>query len=492
MSSPSTRLPRILGATLALGLGIFAAVPAGGAFAASAPSTPAPLTAPSAVPAARWSFGGVPLAADTTTAAVAVGTGRISGTVSFGDNDAPESTPEVGLFTVDGLGNVTTGMREYTDGWGRYTFAGIAPGAYYVAFRDTSPETPHASELYSDSITLESATIVRVGNGTDTTGIDAELTFAGPVPTSRIAGADRYATSAAASAQFPTFAAGTGTVYIASGANFPDALSAAPAAAKLGGPLLLTAPDVLPAVISDEITRLAPHQIVVVGGVNAVSASVYDVLATLAPAIERQSGADRYETSRIVAAAAFAYIAPPVTVPPAASTGYAFIANGGNFPDALGASSAAGKNGVPVILVNGAAYGVDDATKQLLTDLKISSVGIAGGIAAISAGIEGDLGVAGYSNHRYDGADRYETSLLINNSVFSTAGIVFLAVGTGYADALSGGALAAAYGAPMFITPGNCIPVAVLKKINSLGASQVVLLGGPNALSDSVANLTRC
>src|SRR5690606_20979087 len=80
---------------------------------------------------------------------------------------------------------------------------------------------------------------------------------AGGVAKSRVAGDDRYETSAAISrsvysdqaiAQKPVT-----TVYVASGENYPDGLSAAPAAAAAGGPLLLTKKSSLPSVINQEI-----------------------------------------------------------------------------------------------------------------------------------------------------------------------------------------------------------------------------------------------
>src|SRR6185437_7751920 len=87
------------------------------------------------------------------------------------------------------------------------------------------------------------------------------------IPTQRIAGADRFATSVAiAKAAYPTTAP---TVYVATGLNYPDALSAAPAAAHAGGPLLLTS-WTLPDSVRQEIQSLQPSNIVIVGGLNVV------------------------------------------------------------------------------------------------------------------------------------------------------------------------------------------------------------------------------
>ena len=92
------------------------------------------------------------------------------------------------------------------------------------------------------------------------------------ITVSRVAGADRYATAVAISTvAFPVSAP---VVYIASGVAFPDALSAGPAASRQGGPLLLTNPDVLPPSVRQEVQRLSPTKIVIVGGLAAVSAAV--------------------------------------------------------------------------------------------------------------------------------------------------------------------------------------------------------------------------
>ncbi|MBK4346468.1 cell wall-binding repeat-containing protein [Lacisediminihabitans changchengi] len=296
----------------------------------------------------------------------------------------------------------------------------------------------------------------------------------------RLAGGDRYSTSVAIASRF---AEGVPVAYVATGTNYPDALSAAPAAAALGGPLLLTAPDSLPAVVAAEITRLAPQLIVVVGGNAAVSPEVYDQLSAMTPAIRRDSGVDRYETSRTINRNAF----------PAGSPS-AFVATGTNFPDALSASAAAGSVSAPVVLVDGSASAVAPATSELLTSLHVTSVKIAGGTAVVSESLSASLrtvtGVGVVS--RLAGADRYSTSVAINNGSFESAPTVFLAVGSGFADALAGAALAGHDHAPLFVTPGNCVYASTLAEMARLGATTHVLLGGPAALTSGVENLITC
>ena len=99
-----------------------------------------------------------------------------------------------------------------------------------------------------------------------------------PVPTSRLSGADRFATAAAISkASFP---AGVPVAYIANGLNFPDALAGAAAAGAAKAPVLLVRPDAIPSSIATELARLHPGRIVVLGGTSAVSDAVKTALAT--------------------------------------------------------------------------------------------------------------------------------------------------------------------------------------------------------------------
>ncbi|MCS5718389.1 cell wall-binding repeat-containing protein [Herbiconiux sp. CPCC 205763] len=121
-------------------------------------------------------------------------------------------------------------------------------------------------------------------------------------------GADRY--EVAVNVTMDSVGDVVPVLYIASGENYPDALSAGPAAAHPGGALLLVSRDSIPEITRQAIVALQPQRIVVVGGVNTVSAGVYNQLATLQPATVRLAGADRYEVSRNVVDYAFCDIAP--------------------------------------------------------------------------------------------------------------------------------------------------------------------------------------
>jgi putative cell wall-binding protein len=91
--------------------------------------------------------------------------------------------------------------------------------------------------------------------------------------TTAVSGLDHYATSTIAAATFFPDAA---HVALASGVNFPDALAGAPHAARAGAPLLLTAPDALPAPVAAYLAETQPATIWIYGGQQAVHDEVFD------------------------------------------------------------------------------------------------------------------------------------------------------------------------------------------------------------------------
>jgi putative cell wall-binding protein len=120
----------------------------------------------------------------------------------------------------------------------------------------------------------------------------------------------------------------------------------------------------------------------------------------------------------------------------------------------------------------------------------VQTLTVAGSALSVSDGIKNSLPVPSIT--RIGGTDRYDTSEQLNRAAFSRAKTVFLATGEDFPDALSGAAAAGYLRSPLFAVPPTCVPRAVLTDIARSGATQVVLLGGPDTLSDSVARLTPC
>lgn len=96
--------------------------------------------------------------------------------------------------------------------------------------------------------------------------------LAARLPVHRIGGADRFEVGATVNRE--AFGS-AGTVYLASGYAFADALSGATLAARDSAPLYVVAPTCVPAAVTAELARLRPARVVLLGGP-----------ATLTPALE--------------------------------------------------------------------------------------------------------------------------------------------------------------------------------------------------------------
>lgn len=294
------------------------------------------------------------------------------------------------------------------------------------------------------------------------------------VDTARYAGPDRYQTAAAVSAAtFP--AAFGGTVYLAIGTNYPDALGAA-AATQGQGPVLLVKGGELPDATVSELLRLRPRRIVAVGSAGVLPESVLTEVAEVTGVTpERVAGPDRYLTAAAISADRFA---PGVPV--------AYVATGQNFPDALAAGAAGAQMGGPVLLSRQNI--LPAATRDELVRLRPGRIVVAG-----SSGVVSDALVAEISKIaptvRVAGSTRYETSLALMRDTRSRGGqgVVALATGRGFADALAAGPMIGARGGSLVLLPsGPELTVASAEEIVRHDPALLVAIGSDAVTPDTV------
>lgn len=108
-------------------------------------------------------------------------------------------------------------------------------------------DTASLAEPTRDAIRDLAPSTVRIIGGTGAVSADVEAEVEGLVPeVQRVAGGDRYETAAAVARTSIAVGASPSAIYFATGANFPDALAAGPAAAARGAVLLLVPPDQVP------------------------------------------------------------------------------------------------------------------------------------------------------------------------------------------------------------------------------------------------------
>ena len=333
------------------------------------------------------------------------------------------------------------------------------------------PSRPRVSRRKSAGLTLAAAAVML-----PLLAATAGPAAAGP-DVRRIAGTDRYATAVAISqASHPT---GAPVVVLTTGGAFPDALAGGPAAAALGAPVLLIATDSVPPVVVDELDRLNPARVLLLGGTAAVSPTPVDELEQAGYAVERIAGAGRYETAALVSQEVFS-----------AGTPVVYIATGEDYPDALAGAAAAAAADAPVLLV--AQDALPQATAEELTRLKPQRVVVLGGPNAVSATVEQSLASYAPTVTRISGADRYATAAAVARATPGRPDEIFLATGQGFADALAGGPAAAAAGAPVLLVPPTCIPGPVHAEMQRHEFPPVILLGGNAVLTGDVAELRPC
>lgn len=341
------------------------------------------------------------------------------------------------------------------------------------SFITGKPEATGVSEF-----TLQG--VVTAPDGT-TTLSDAicRMTVRSAPKVTRIAGADRFAQSVSVA---EGFFARADTVFVASGEKFPDALSATAIAAANKAPLLLTTAASMPAEVLAEIVKRAPKNVVVVGGPLAISDSVVaQIDAASAATITRVGGADRFEVSRNL-------ITHPVFG--VKTSKRVHLATGANFPDALTASPPAAVAGAPVLLVNGSATSLSPAEMAVVSGLGAKEAVISGGPLSISAALEKSVSMT-LTVTRFAGSDRYDTGIQTNARSFREAGTMFLASGSAFPDALSGGVAAGIGGSPLYVTQ-SCVDIPLAFEIGRLAPENVIILGGRNALGADLDTLKPC
>lgn len=162
------------------------------------------------------------------------------------------------------------------------------------------------------------------GSGALDPSIDAALSGLGYNPV-RLAGGDRFATAVAIAGVLGN----PGALFEVTGADFPDAVSAGPAAIAAGGAILLTNGRTQ---ASETFAYLAAHM-------TAVRVAIGGPAGAADPGAAGVGGPDRYSTSAAVASRAFP---APKTIG---------LATGLSFADALSGGSLVGGLGGPILLV---------------------------------------------------------------------------------------------------------------------------------------------
>ncbi|WP_192847879.1 cell wall-binding repeat-containing protein [Clostridium coskatii] len=294
----------------------------------------------------------------------------------------------------------------------------------------------------------------------------------------RVGGANRYETATKVADSGWT---SSDYAIVANGEGYADALCATPLAKANNAPILLTTGDSSNSLEQNELNELKKlnvKHVIVIGGTGVVPDSILNSIKGQVPDVERIGGQDRYETS--------AKIAEKLGTPTKA-----VIASGEGYADALSAGPAAAINGMPILLSRaGSLPGA--ISSYLNAHSQITQTYVIGGTASISDSILNSLPSA----KRLGGQTRYDTNVAVLKEFASSFKFnsIYAALGDGplgneFADALTGGALAAKLGNPLVIT-GKTISSSTASFLKEKGFtnSTLTVLGGTASIPDSVAS----
>ena len=316
----------------------------------------------------------------------------------------------------------------------------------------------------------------------------AEAEEPAPAPgVERVGGENRYETADLISDKFGD---DVETVYLASGQNYPDAVTGSPAAAqgKIGpeagvlntpdgaaAPVLLSKVDSLTKATTAALEEIAPENIVILGGTSIINADVEESLAADYN-VSRVDGENRYDTAANLAK----LFDSPEKV---------YVANGadGNaFSDALTSSALAGSEDVPVLLTKPDA--VPEVTAAALEELAPAEIVVIGGEETINQETYEALG----ATDRLGGANKFETASAISETYAADVATVYVATANDYPDALASSSLAGSTDVPVVVVKGahdeseDKIPGVIKDALKRLSPENVVIVGGPEAIDASV------
>lgn len=301
----------------------------------------------------------------------------------------------------------------------------------------------------------------------------------------RISGATRYETAINVAEKLRNTLSGKrfNAVLVADGTDFADALSGTALAYVENAPILLVNGETEDMVV-EYINKHMDYQgkVYILGGTSAVSADFEKAVEKFDEV--RLGGATRYDTN-------IAILKQIAEIDKENGENHLkdiAVCAGLNYPDALSVSA----TGMPVLLVGSALTAEQDEYLKSIKSVN-DMYYVIGGTTAVSAGVESDLRSLDYVEDTTTGASadvvrlagetRYETNEMVVDKFFENkAGkTAYIAYGLNYADALTGGALAAHTGCPLLLVNVNDTDAA--SKIIKEKKYDMTVIGGVNAVS---------
>lgn len=256
-------------------------------------------------------------------------------------------------------------------------------------------------------------------------------------------------------------------IIVASGGNYPDALTGSYLAKMKNAPILLV--DNSSALLVKDYVRRnlkSGGTVYILGGTGAVSGTFENSLKNADLSVKRLAGKSRYDTNISILKEA------------GVKKSDLLICSGNGFADSLSASAA----GLPILLVD---KNVSSVQKSYLDGLSIDKLYLIGGLGAVNASVEKSMKQYG-AVERLAGKTRYDTSKAVAEKFFKgKSEVAVIAYGQNFPDGLAGGPLAMSLNAPLLLAENGAYSQAA-SFVKEEGIQKGVVLGGSALISNPV------
>ena len=289
----------------------------------------------------------------------------------------------------------------------------------------------------------------------------------------RISGKNRYETSYKISNSFDK--ENIKGVILASGKGFADALSGSALSKKYNAPIfLMSNNDEDDKATIDFLKNLDKSiKVYILGGEGSINKKTENIVKGIGFNVVRLGGQNRYETSYKISNEFNMENSKPV-----------IIASGEGFADALSISSIASIKEYPILLTSKNQLSKD--MEEKIKKIRPSEIFIIGGEGSINKNIENKLSKLSKKITRIGGKNRYETSQKIIEYFKLKGENIVLASGEGFADALSGSALAAKKNAPILLINKGSYKAQKKYIEDKTEYNKLIFLGGEGSISKEI------
>lgn len=290
------------------------------------------------------------------------------------------------------------------------------------------------------------------------------------VKVEKLEGDTRYETAVEISKK--GWANGSDTVVLVNGYSIVDGITSTPLATTNKAPTLLVEKDKVATSTTNELKRLNPKHVILIGGENSIGTKVESVIKDLGSdiTIDRVGGSDRYETSLLIAE----------KVAEKNDVNKVYVTSGIGEADSLSIASKAGAEKQPIVLAS--KDDINSGIYDWIKDKEVKDAYFIGGTASLSDKVISKVDSivsSDISKNRIAGSDRQETNAKVIEKFYpeQTYSSVYVSKSDQLVDALTAGPLAAKTNSPVVLL-GNSVSTTQSTVLDAKKSELVYEIGG--------------